>query len=140
MARVRPWGLLLFSLQPHLLFSAGLLLFRTVQNFSEVLVWAALPGPFEYHFPYSTTRTHTWPHTCAHTHIHVINSHLASGISENLYSPHLGAWGLLPAPQSPGAPVCCTVSSRQVEATPSRVISNAQHPGRLPGATRLSGK
>lgn len=34
---VRPWGLLLFSLQPQSLSSCGLLLSRIIQNFSEFL-------------------------------------------------------------------------------------------------------
>lgn len=130
---VRPLGLLLFALQPHPLSSSGSLLFRIIQNFSEVLVCAALSEPFKCHFLCLEYSIHTLTHTCMCACICVTNSYSSSGLSENL--PLLSTFevrGLLPAP----APLPSTslelqfaelCSSRKGGTMSSRFISNAQH-------------
>lgn len=141
---VRPSGLLSFSLQPHPLSSSGLLLFRIIQNSSEVLVCAALSEPSKCHFLCLEYSIHTLTHVCMCACTCVTNSHSSSGLNENLpTSPWSSSLGLgvcfLPhRPPSPQPPWSSSLlGCVQLQAGRDHVFQfhlQCQAPGKVPGA------
>lgn len=119
---VRPSGRLSFSLQPHPLSSSGLLLFRIIQNSSEVLVCAALSEPSKCHFLCLEYSIHTLTHVCMCACTCVTNSHSSSGLNENL-------------PTSPWS--SSLLGCVQLQAGRDHVFQfhlQCQAPGKVPGA------